>query len=176
MGEPQEVIHERREPSTTKKQQVVGNTSFATENGGNVSIQSTQAVLNRIVYKYLQHVCPSNVEQFIDFVVYLEKVRKELVLDPIKPGSLVPTVEVGSEEILEEVWKDHHKEGHLNEMAQKLPAIRELLEEYRLILFKLTTLIAEEQYKAFKRDLSGELNNSKNSSYFSQGCHVTAPK
>ncbi|XP_068676566.1 D-inositol 3-phosphate glycosyltransferase-like isoform X2 [Montipora foliosa] len=145
--EPQEVIHERREPSTIRKQQVVVNTCLAAENGGDESIQSTQAVLNRIVDKYLQHVCPSNVEQFIYFVVYLEKVRKELVLDPIKPGSLTPTVEVGSQEILEKLWKDYH-EGHLNDMTQKFPEIRKLLEEFRLIYFKLTTFIAEEEYKA----------------------------
>ncbi|XP_068759100.1 uncharacterized protein [Montipora capricornis] len=129
--EPQEVIHELREPSTTKKQQVV-----ATENGGNGSIQSMQAVLNRIADKYLPNVCPSNVEHLNNFTVYLEKLRKVLVLDPIKPGSSIPTAEVGSEEIPEELWKDYRKEDHLNEMAQKFPVI-------------------QEEYKACKRDFFG---------------------
>ena len=82
--------------------------------------------------------------------------RKVLVLD-VKSGSLIVTVEVGSEEILEELWKDYCS-GHLNEVAQKFLVTEELLEEFGLIECKLATLIAEEEYKACKCYFSGKLN------------------
>ena len=154
--ELQDVVQEVTEPSTATQQQVVVNAGLATENCGNGSIQSTQAVLNRIAEKYLQDVSPSSPEEYNGFMVYLKEMRKALVLD-VKSGSLIVTVEVGSEEILEELWKDYC-EGHLNEMAQKFLVTEELLEEFCLIELKLTTLIAEEEYKACKRCFSGKLN------------------
>ncbi|XP_068752743.1 uncharacterized protein [Montipora capricornis] len=165
--EPQEVFREVREPSTAKKQQVVVNTGLATENCGNGSIQSTQALLNRIAEKYLQDVSPSNPEEYNRFMIYLTEIRKALVVD-VKSGSLIVTVEVGSEEILEELWEDYCN-GHLNEMAQKLLVTEELLEEFGLIELKLTTLIAEEEYQACKRYFSGEDHANTADSYHSLG-------
>ncbi|XP_068688784.1 uncharacterized protein [Montipora foliosa] len=150
--ESQEVFQEVREPSTAKKQQVVVNTGLATESRGNGSIQSTQALLNRIAEKYLQDVSPSNPEEYNRFMIYLTEIRKALVVD-VKSGSLIVTVEVGSEKILEELWEDYCK-GHLNEVAQKFLVTEELLEEFGLMELKLTTLIAEEEYKACKRYFS----------------------
>ncbi|XP_068754719.1 protein mono-ADP-ribosyltransferase PARP12-like [Montipora capricornis] len=69
-------------------------------------------------------------------------------------GSLIITVEVGSEEILEELWQDYQK-GHLNEMAQTFLVTEDLLEEFGLIEFKLTTFIAEGEYKACQQFFSG---------------------
>ena len=154
--ELQDVAQEVTEPNTATQQQVVVNEGLATENCGNGSIQSTQALFNRIADKYLQHIGFSNSEQFNRFIDNLEKVRKVLFLD-VKSGSLIVTVEVGSEEILEELWEDYCK-GHLNEMAQKFLVTEELLEEFGLIELKLTILIAEEEYKACKRYFSGKLN------------------
>ncbi|XP_068688920.1 uncharacterized protein [Montipora foliosa] len=164
--EPQEVFHKVREPSTAKKEQVVVNTGVATENCGNGSIQSTQALLNRIAEKYLQDVSPSNPEEYNRFMVYLKDMRKVLVLD-VKSGSLIVTVEVGSEEILEELWKDYCS-GHLNEVAQKFLVTEELLEEFGLIECKLATLIAEEEYKACKHYFSEPDHDVSNSSHHEQ--------
>ncbi|XP_068687950.1 uncharacterized protein [Montipora foliosa] len=137
--EPQEVVREVRVP----------NTGLTTENIGNICSQSTQALLNRIAELYLQHVSPSNPEQFNGFIVYLKEVRKVLVLD-VTLGSLIVTVEVGSEEILEELWKDY-RAGLLYEVAQTFLVTEELLEECGLTELKLTLHIAEEEYNACKR-------------------------
>ncbi|XP_068751375.1 uncharacterized protein [Montipora capricornis] len=147
--EPQDVVQEVRVP----------NTGLTTENIGNICSQSTQALLNRIAELYLQHVSLSNPEQFNGFIVYLKEVRKVLVLD-VTSGSLIVTVEVGSEELLEELWKDY-RTGHLNEVAQKFLVTEELLEECGLIELKLTLHIAEEEYKACKRYFWGTRHASE---------------
>ncbi|XP_068679880.1 NLR family CARD domain-containing protein 3-like [Montipora foliosa] len=120
-----------------------------TEHFGKKTSQYTQALLNKIADKYLQDVSPSNVEEYNGFMFYLEEMRKVLVVD-VKPGCLIVTVEVGSEKILEELWKDY-REGHLNEVAQKFLVTEELLVECGLTELKLTIHIAEEEYKACKR-------------------------
>ena len=153
---PQEVIQEVGEPNPTKKQQTLINTGLATENCGNGSIQSTQAVFNKIVETCFQHVDPSNPEQLNGFICNLERVHKVL-FHHVETGSLIITVEVGSEEILEKLWQDYRK-GHLNEMAQEFLVTEELLKEFGLIEFKLTTFISEEEYKACQRFFSGKLN------------------
>ncbi|XP_068749816.1 uncharacterized protein [Montipora capricornis] len=120
-----------------------------TENFGKITSQRTQALLNKIGDKYLQDVSPSNVEEYNGFMFYLKEMRKVLVVD-VKPGCLIVTVEVGSEKILEELWKDY-REGHLNEVAQKFLVTEELLVECGLTELKLTIHIAEEEYKTCKR-------------------------
>ena len=154
--EPQEVIQEVGEPSTTKKQQTLINSGLASELCGKESIQYTQAVFNKIAESCFQHVDPSNPEQLNGYICYLERVRKVLLLH-VETGSLIITVEVGSEGILEELWQDYQK-GHLNEMAQTFLVTEDLLEEFGLIEFKLTTFIAEGEYKACQQFFSGKLN------------------
>ncbi|XP_068761782.1 3'-5' exoribonuclease HELZ2-like isoform X3 [Montipora capricornis] len=144
--ELQKVIQAVTVPSNTKDQQVEVNAGLATEHCGDGSIPSTQAVFNQIVQKYLRNVDPSNPEQWNGFVCFLQEVRKLMILR-VDSGSLLILVEVASEKILEELWQDYQK-GHLNKMAQKFLVTEELLEEFGLIEFKLTTFIAEVEYKA----------------------------
>ncbi|XP_068750748.1 D-inositol 3-phosphate glycosyltransferase-like [Montipora capricornis] len=74
-----------------------------------------------------------------------------------KEKSSKVTVEVGSEKIVKERWQDYRK-GHLNEMAQEFLVTEELLKEFGLTEFKLTTFISEQEYKACQRFFSGKLN------------------
>lgn len=157
LWEPQEVIQAVTIPSNAKEQQVEVNAGLATEHCENGSVQFTQSVLGQIALKYLQTVKPSTPEQWNGFVCYLERVRKVVFLG-VKSGSLIITVEVGNEKTLEELWQDY-RNGHLNEMAQKYLVTEELLEEFGLIDFKLTTFIAEGEYKACQHYFSGKLNN-----------------
>ena len=148
-GEPQEAIQEGRVPTTANEQPVVGNTGLATEN-------CTQAIFNKIAGRFFEVLNPSNPEECNTFMDYLERARKVFPLG-VKSGSLIITVEVGSKEILEELWQDY-QEGHLNQMAQKFLVTEKLLEEFGLIEFKLTTFIAEGEYKTCQHYFSGKLD------------------
>ncbi|XP_068717389.1 uncharacterized protein, partial [Montipora capricornis] len=88
-----------------------------------------------------------------EFVLYLERVHKAVVVG-VKSGSLVITVEVSSLQSLEDLWEDYSF-GHVNKMAQKFLVTKELLEEFGLLEVKLTTFIAEEEYRACQEYFSG---------------------
>ncbi|XP_068747382.1 D-inositol 3-phosphate glycosyltransferase-like [Montipora capricornis] len=81
-----------------------------------------------------------------------DALRSKIII--LARGSLIITVEVGSKKILEELWQDY-QEGNLNQMAQKFLVTEELLEEFGLIEFKLTTFIAEGEYKTCQHYFSG---------------------
>ena len=129
-----QVIQEDRVPSTTK----------------------TQVVLNKIMEMYLRNVDPLNSEQWNGFVYFLQEVHQVMILCA-ESGSLRITVEVGSKATLEELWEDYQS-GHLNKVAQECLVTKELLEEFGLIDFELTTFIAEGEYKTCQHYFSGKWN------------------
>ena len=109
------------------------------------SSPSTQEVLNLVAKKYLDTIEPSKPEDMHGFVLYLEKVRKVLIVDT-KSGSLIITVECSSLEVLEELWNDYCT-GYLTKMAQKYLVTEEILKELGLSEVKLTIIIQEEEYR-----------------------------
>ena len=113
---------------------------------------STQELLNFISSKYLQKVDPSTLEEFNEFVDYIERVHNALIVD-VTTGSLIVMVECSSLEILEGLWEDYST-GYLNEMAQKFLVTEELLRTFGLAKVNLTTTIKEEQYRACHKLLS----------------------
>ena len=118
---------------------------------------TAQEVLNLAASKYLKTIDPSKPEDLNGFVLYLEKVRKTLIVDT-QSGSLIITVECSSLEILDELWDDYCS-GFLNKMAQKFLATDDVLKELGLTEVKLTTTILEEDYRACREYLlqhSGE--------------------
>ncbi|XP_068670814.1 polyubiquitin-C-like isoform X1 [Montipora foliosa] len=156
--QPQEVIQGARGmPSSSNEQRAVVTPRLAAENelcGGNQFTEiDTQAVLNTIAYRTFQRLDPSTPEQMNEFVLYLERVHKALVVS-VKSGSLVITVEVSSLQSLEDLWEDYCL-GHVNKMAQKYLLTKEILEEFGLLEVKLTTFIAEEEYRACQEYFSG---------------------
>ena len=122
------------------------NSDFAPESFGNGAVPSSQQILNAIASRYLQSLNPSTPDEFNDFIQYMERVRKVVIVD-VKTGSLIVTVECSSLAIIEELWEDY-RTGHLNEMAQKFLVTEEILEEFGLAELKLTTTINEEEYRA----------------------------
>ena len=119
------------------------------------AVPSSQEVLNSIATKYLQELNPSTPEEFNEFIQYMEKVRKVIVVD-VQNGSLVLILECSSLQILDELWEDYCT-GHLNEVAQKFLVTDEILKEFGLAEVKFTTTINEEEYKACRELL---LNSS----------------
>ena len=110
------------------------------------AVRSSKEVLNSIAIKYLQQVNHSTPEEFNEFIQYMEKVRKVIVVD-VHTGSLILILECSSLQILDELWEDYCT-GHLNEVAQKFLVTEEILKEFGLAEVKLTTTIIEEEYKA----------------------------
>ncbi|XP_068740287.1 uncharacterized protein [Montipora capricornis] len=109
--------------------------------------------MNTITLRTLQGLDLSIPEQRNEFINYLERVHKALIVGG-KSGSLVITVEVSSLQSLEDLWEDYSS-GHLNKMAQKFLVTKELLEKFGLFEVKLTTFIAEEEYRACQEYFSG---------------------
>ena len=145
-------------PSSSNEQHAVVTPSLAAESelcGDNQFTEiDTQTVLNTIAYRTFQRLDPSTPEQMNEFVLYLERVHKAVVVG-VKSESLVITVEVSSLQSLEDLWEDYSF-GHVNKMAQKFLVTKELLEEFGLLEVKLTTFIAEEEYRACQEYFSGE--------------------
>ena len=120
--------------------------AFGVASSGNYGLLNPQEVLSFIAYKCFQPVDPSNPDELNGFLQYMEKVRKVLIVG-VQSGSLILTVECGSVEILEGLWKDYCA-GYLNKMAQKHLVTEDILKEFGLTEVKLTTTILEEEYKA----------------------------
>ena len=112
-------------------------------------LMTTQQVLNLIARRYLQTVQPSTVEEHSQFIAYLETVRNVLVVS-VETGSLIITVECGSLQSLDQLWKDYRTD-HLNEVAQKYLVTEDILKECGLLEVKLITTILEEDYKACQK-------------------------
>lgn len=110
------------------------------------AIPSPQDVLSLISSKYLRKIDPSTPEEFNGFVQYMERVRKAVIVD-VATGSLIVTIECGSLDILEGLWKDYIT-SRLNKMAQRFLVTEEILAELGLAEVKLTTAIKEEEYRA----------------------------
>ena len=142
-------------PSSSNKQHAMVTPSLAAEIELYGGIDA-QAVMNIITLRTLQGLDPSRPEQRNEFVRYLERVHKALIVGA-KSESLVITLEVSSLQSLEDLWEDYSL-GHVNKMAQKLLVTEELLEEFGLLEVKLTTFIAEEEYRACQEYFSGEFN------------------
>ena len=139
-------VQASKEPKGVVQPTVVATNDFAPESFGNGAVPSSQQILNAIASKYLQSINPSTPDEFNDFIQYMEKVRKVVIVD-VKTGSLIVTVACSSLEIIDELWEDY-RTGHLNEMAQKFLATEEILVEFGLAELKITTTINEEEYKA----------------------------
>ena len=155
-GQPQEsqgVIKEGSVASVTLSQSQVSNTTASQSgNVGNGVISSSQEILNLIALKYLDNLNPSTPEDFNDFILYMEKVRKVLLVD-CKPGSLIITVECGSLKILEELWQDYCT-GNLGRVVQKFLVTEDTLKELGLSEIKLITTIDEKDYKDCQKYLA----------------------
>ena len=109
-------------------------------------VPNMQDLLIIIADRHFKRRDKSNAEKLDDFVEYMERVRKVLIVDT-KTGSLIITVECGSLEILDDLWDDYST-GNLNEMAQKYLVTEDILKEFGLIEVKLSTTIQEEEYRA----------------------------
>ena len=109
------------------------------------TVPPSQDVLNLIATKYLRRLDPSTQEEFNEFIQYMEKVRKVMMVD-VKTGSLILILECSSLQILDELWEDYST-GHLCEMAQKYLVTEEILKEFGLDEVKLTITIREEEYR-----------------------------
>ena len=109
-------------------------------------VPNTQDVLNMIADRHFKRRDKSNAEKLDDFVEYMERVRKVLLVDA-QTGSLIITVECGSLEILDNLWDDYCT-GNLNEMAQKYLVTDDILKEFGLFEVKLSTTIQEEEYRS----------------------------
>ena len=139
-------VQKSKEPIGVVQPTAEVNSDFAPGSFGNLAVPSSQQILNAIASKYLQSLNPSTPDEFNDFIQYMEKVRKVVIVD-VKTGSLIVTVECSSLKIIDELWEDY-RTGHLNEMAQKFLATEEILVEFGLAELKITTTIKEEEYKA----------------------------
>ena len=131
---------------------------------------TAQQVLNSVASKYLEGIDPTKSEDFNNFVHYLEKVRKVLIVDT-QSGSLIITVECRSLEILDELWYDYCN-GILNEMVQKFLVPDEILKELGVIGVKLTTTILEEDYRACREYLLQHSGEFKRLVYLHVDCFL----
>ena len=118
------------------------------------TVHPSQDVLNSIATKYLKELNPSTPEEFNEFIQYMEKVRKVIIVD-VQTGSLILILECSSLQILDELWEDYCT-GHLSEMAQYL-VTEEILKEFGLAEVKLTITIKEEEYRACRELLSSNI-------------------
>ena len=130
-------------PDSSHQPNAWSTTGFGDEN---IHIPSEKEILRLIAYKCFQQVDAANQEQKNEFIEYMEKVRKVILVDA-KEGSLIITVKCNSLQILDELWEDYCS-GHLNEVAQKFLVTKDILETFGLIEMKLSTTIVEEEYKA----------------------------
>ena len=110
---------------------------------------AVQDILLSIAKRYLQTVPPSNEKEFNGFLIYLQEVRKALLVGA-QMGSLIITVECGSLQILDGLWEDYCT-GHLNDMAQEFLVTDDILNEFGLLEVKLAISILEEEYKACRQ-------------------------
>lgn len=85
------------------------------------------------------------------FVHHLEEVLEVEIVD-VQEGSLIITVECGSQQILDKLWNDYCT-GRVNEKAQEYLVTEEILNEVGLREVKLTTTIPKEQYSACREQL-----------------------
>ncbi len=111
-------------------------------------LPSPQDVLSLIALECFQAIDPSKQEELNGFLRYMKEEHKVVIVD-VQSGSLIMTVECGSLEILEGLWKDY-KTGLLNEMAQKYLVTEDILKELGIAGVKLTTEFLEEEYTACK--------------------------
>lgn len=132
-------------PHTSSQPHVRTATGSGGENGVNGRFSLSQDVLNVIALKYFETVDPSKPEERYGFLQYLKEVRKVLFVDA-QPGSLIITVECSSLEILDDLWEDYCT-GHLNEVAQQFLVTEDVLNQFGLISVKLTTTVAEKEYR-----------------------------
>lgn len=139
-------IHGATVPDTSIRTPAMATTASESGTIGNERIPSENEVLRFIAFKAFPKFDVSCPEERSRFVLYLEDVRKALVVGNHE-GSLIVTVRCSSLQILEELWKDYQT-GHLNEMAQKFLVTEELLKAFGPIDVKLTTTIEEEEYRA----------------------------
>ena len=148
-------------PVTSRQPQAaVATTGSGRVNVGNGDLPSAQQVLNLVAFKYFQVNNPSTREELNGFIEYMEAVRKVIIVDA-HIGSLIITVECGSVQILDELWKDYCT-GHLNEIAQKFLVTEDLLKELGLIVVTLTMTIAREEYSACREYLLKHLGGYGN--------------
>ena len=113
---------------------------------------STQDVMNSVADQYLRNVNPSNRNELIAFVDYMERFRNVIVVG-IKTGSLIFTLSCGSVKILDNLWSDY-KKGVLNKKAQTYLVTGDILKEFGLSKLKLTSNIKEEDYRACRLRLT----------------------
>ena len=118
---------------------------FEGASSANHGLPSPPEVLSLIALKSFQAIHPTKPEERSGFLQYLEKEREVRILD-LRSGSLIITVECGSLEILEGLWKDY-KTGRMNEMAQKYLVTEDILKELGLTWVKITTTILEGEYQ-----------------------------
>ena len=139
-------------PGTSETPRAEITSGHTQRNIENRAVHPSQEILNLIASEYLTKVHPSSLEEFNGFVLYIERVRKALILDVIS-GSLIVMVECSSLDILEGLWEDYST-GYLSEMAQKFLATDEILKAFGLAEVKLTTTIKEDEYRACHKLLS----------------------
>ena len=130
---------------------LAGNLDLRFDGMAQRSYVSTQEVLNRIADKYFENVDTSNPDELNGFLAYMEKVREVLVLD-VKKGSLIFKLECGSVKILDDLWQDYST-GRLNKEAQSYLVTDDILKEFGLSSFKLTSKIKKEDYWACRQRL-----------------------
>ena len=119
---------------------------FGEASNGNQGLPSPQEVLSLIALEFFQATDPPKPEAREGFLQYMEKERQVFILD-VQSEGLIITVECGSLEILEGLWKDY-RTGYLNEMVQKYLVTEDILQELGLREVKLTATIVEEEYRA----------------------------
>ena len=156
IGQPQESQGENKEGAvasvTSSQSQVSNTTASLSGNVGNGVIPSSQQILNLIALKYLNNLNPSTPEDFNDFILYMEKVRKVFLVG-CTSGSLIITVECGSLKILEELWQDYCT-GNLGRVVQECLVTKDILKELGLSEIKLITTIDEKDYKDCQKYLA----------------------
>ena len=154
VGQPQEFQRDEGTAATVTQSlaQKSDTVAFLSGNVRNEAIHSSQEILNLIAIKYLSNLNPKTLEDFNNFTLYMEKVRKVILVD-WEPGSLIITVECGSLEILEELWQDYCT-GNLGQVVQKCLVTKDILKELGLTEVKLTTTIDEKDYRACQKYLT----------------------
>ena len=104
-------------------------------------------VLCLIAKNYLLTTPPRCKDDHEDFLIYME--RMGCIIAGVSTGSLVITVGCDSLEVLEKLWEDYSS-GNLGKVVQRCFVTEEILKELNLAELKLTTIILEEEYKAYK--------------------------
>ena len=144
--DPQDVL---AAPGTSEIPQVEVSSGSRRANVENRAVPSPQEILSTISSKYLQKRDISTPEDFNEFVQYIERVRRAVVVE-VTDGSIIVMVECVSLEILEGLWEDYNS-GHLNEIAQKFLVTEEILKAFGLAEVKLSTTIKVEDYRSCRK-------------------------